>query len=180
MAEHEISQAILLRRVAFRESSWILVWLTRDHGKLRTAARGTSGATSRFRGRLDLFFEAEIHWAPARRGDLHQLREVHLLHPAEGLRTSYGRLLMASYCAELLDRLIECGHPAPGLHDLLGRALRHLDTHEPTRRAVEFFEQETARLLGLDTGRALVALEQHAARLPASRGRLLAHLAERT
>lgn len=170
----ETTEAILLRRMRFGETSLVLVWLSPSHGKVRTAARGAGRADSKLRGRLDLFYHAEIHFAPGRKSDLHALREVNLLATWDGLRGAYARLLAASYFAELCDLLSEPGHDAHGLFDLLRRALAHLDANNPTLRSVEFFEREACRLLGFGhDGNATGALEAHAGRIPASRRRLL-------
>lgn len=170
----ETTEAILLRRSRFAETSLILVWLSPELGKIRTAARGVGRRDSKLRGRLDLFYHAEIHFASGRNPELHALREVRLLETWDGLRADYPRLLAASYFAELSDLLSEPGQAAPGLFDLLRRALRHLGSHRPTRRGLDFFEAEACRALGLGhDGNATGALEAHAGRIPASRRRLL-------
>ncbi|MBU3664331.1 MAG: DNA repair protein RecO [Chthoniobacterales bacterium] len=173
MQSAESTHAILLRRVRFGETSFVLVWLSADHGKIRTAARGTGRRDSKLRGRIDLFYRAEIQFAPGRKSDLHSLREVRLIETWEGLRESYARLLAASYFAELCDLLSEPGHATHGLFDLLSRALAHLCMHDPTRRAVEHFESEVCRVLGFGhANNALGAIESHAGRVPSTRRRL--------
>jgi len=173
MSAAETTEAILLRRARFGESSYVLVWLSPDHGKIRTAARGTARRDSKLRGRLDLFYHAEVQFAAGRKSDLHALRELRLLETWEGLRGNYTRLLAASYFAELSDLLSEPAHAAPGLFDLLRRAFAHLCDHDPSRRAVEFFESEACRVLGFGhDGNVLGAIEAHAGRIPANRRRL--------
>lgn len=173
----ETAEAILLRRSRFGETSLVLVWLSPSLGKVRTAARGAGRKDSKLRGRLDLFYHAEIHFATGAKSDLHSLREVRLIETWNGLRADYARLLAAAYFAELCDLLSEPAHAAPGLFDLLRRALGHLDAKRPTRRTVEFFEEEACRLLGFGhDGNAPGALEAHAGRIPANRRRLLSVL----
>ena len=172
MSAAQTTEAILLRRARFGESSFVLIWLSPGHGKIRSAARGTAKRESKLRGRLDLFYHAEIQFAASRKSDVSTLREVKLLQTWEGLRGSYARLLAASYFAELCDLLCEPSHPAPELFDLLRRALGHLCDQDPTRRSIEFFESETCRMLGFGhQGNALGAIEAHAGRIPASRWR---------
>ncbi len=173
MATPETTEAILLRRSSFGETGRVLVWLSPEHGKIRTAARVGNRRESNLRGRLDLFYHAEIQFVPSRKSDLHALRELKLLATWEGLRGNYGRLLAASYFAELSDLLSEPAHAAPGLFDLLRRALAHHCENEPSRRSVEFFETEACRILGFGhDGNALGALEAHAGRIPSNRRRL--------
>ena len=173
MPAAQTTEAILLRRARFGESSYVLIWLSPGHGKIRTTARGTARRDSRLRGRLDLFYHAEIQFAAGRKSDLHALREVKLIETWETLRGNYARLLAASYFAELCDLLSEPAHASPDLFDLLRRALGHLCTNDPSRRSVEFFEAETCRVLGFGhAGNALGAIEAHAGRIPANRRRL--------
>lgn len=178
MRATETTEAILLRRSRFGETSCILVWLSPQHGKVRTALRGSARSGSAPRAAADLFQHAEIQFAPARSGDLHALRETRLITGWPGLQADYGRLLAASYFAELCDLLSEPGHGTPGLFDLLRRALAHLDANPPTPRAVSFFETEVCRALGLGhEDNALGAIEAHGGRIPANR-RLLGSLFE--
>jgi DNA repair protein RecO (recombination protein O) len=173
MPAAETTEAILLRRARFGESSYVLIWLSPEHGKIRTAARGTARKDSKLRGRLDLFYHAEVQFAAGRKSDLHALRELKLLETWEGLRGNYGRLLAASYFAELCDLLSEPAHAASGLFDLMRRALGHLCDNNPSRRSLEFFESEVCRVLGFGhAGNALGAIEAHAGRIPVNRRRL--------
>jgi DNA repair protein RecO (recombination protein O) len=173
MPAAETTEAILLRRARFGESSYVLIWLSPEHGKIRTAARGTARKDSKLRGRLDLFYHAEVQFAAGRKSDLHALRELKLLETWEGLRGNDGRLLAASYFAELCDLLSEPAHAAPGLFDLMRRALGHLCDNNPSRRSLEFFESEVCRVLGFGhAGNAIGAIEAHAGRIPVNRQRL--------
>jgi DNA repair protein RecO len=173
MSAAQTTEAILLRRSRFGETSQVLVWLAPQLGKVRTAARGSGRKAGGLQAPVDLFFLSEIQFASSKRSDLHSLREVRVLESWPGLQGSYGRLLAASYFAELCDVLSEPGHAAPGLFDLLRRALGHLCAKDPSTRAVEFFETEVCRVLGFGhSGNAIGAIEAHAGRVPANRRRL--------
>ncbi|MDD5348623.1 MAG: DNA repair protein RecO [Chthoniobacteraceae bacterium] len=173
----ESTPAILLRRTRFSETSLIVTWLTRDHGKLKTMARGVLRPKSPLAGALDLFFETEIAFVRSRRSEIHTLREVVLRNPFEGLRKDYARVELAAYFVELLEAATEPEHPVPELFDLLHRALAYLETAAPSRRALLHFENELARLLGIHgeagTGSAASALARACSRLPSARPGLL-------
>jgi DNA repair protein RecO (recombination protein O) len=144
----EPTPAILLRKIPLSETSVIAVWLTRDHGLVRTAARGARKPGSPFAGKLDLFYQAEISLVHAKRGDLHTLREVQLQETSAALRLDYRKVQLAAYFVELLEIVLEPEHPEPDLYELLQRALKYLETHPANRRAMSHFERELARLLG--------------------------------
>lgn len=170
--------ATLIRLTRLTETSLIVHWFTQTHGLIKTVAKGARRPKSPFAGQLDLFFSGDITFQHARRGELHALREVFIRHWREGLRHNYGATLLAAYCCQLLETAVEPEHPAPELHDLLGRALDHFAATPPSLRALHHFERELARLLGISQPRQAPDLALRAAlgSLPASRGELLERL----
>jgi DNA repair protein RecO (recombination protein O) len=145
----ETTPAILLRKTKLTETSLIITWLTEQHGKLKTVAKGARQAKSRFAGRLDLFFVCEIQFSRSRKSELHGLREAELRETYDGLRLDYPRVALASYFVELIELVTEPEHAVPELFDLLGRALHYLSEHPADRRALEHFENQLVRLLGI-------------------------------
>jgi DNA repair protein RecO (recombination protein O) len=143
------TEATVIRLTRLTETSLIVHWFTEAHGLVKTVARGARRPKSQFAGQLDLFFGGEISVNQARRGELHHLREVAIRHWREGLRRSYSSTLLAAYCCQLLELAVEPEHPEPELHDLLVRALDHLDSTAASLRALRHFETELARLLGV-------------------------------
>ena len=173
----ESTAAILLRRTRFSDTSLIVTWLTSDHGKIKTLAKGALRPKSAFAGVLDLFFECEISFLRSSRSEIHALREVALRNPFEGLRKDYGRVELAAYFVELVELTTEPEHPVPELHDLLRRAFAYLEINSPSRKALLHFESELARLLGIhDQGPASAALSRVVNRLPEARKALIGKL----
>lgn len=172
----EKTTATLIRRSRLTETSLIVHWCTSTHGLIKTVARGALRPRSPFAGRLDLFFEAELTWRGSRRSDLHTLSDVAVLDPRSGIQRDYPRLLAATYFVKLLELTAERETPVPELHDLLRRALDHLDREPATRRAVLHFEHELARLLGIPAERreeAVHHLQRAYHRIPGQRRELL-------
>ena len=174
--------AILLRRTRLGDTSWIVAWLTQAHGRLKTAAKGARSPRSPFAGKLDLFFLADISYAPSRKSDLHALRETVLIQPFIGLRADFLRTQLAAYFVELIELVTEPEHPVPELFDLLLRALGYLDTSAPNLRALLHFDTELARLLGIhgQTGATpIVAIARACNSIPSTRPALLKRLADK-
>jgi DNA repair protein RecO (recombination protein O) len=172
------TEAIVIRLTRLTETSLIVHWFTEAHGLVKTVAKGARRPKSPFNGQIDLFFGGEITFTQARRGELHTLRETSIRQWREGLRRNYNSTLLAAYCCQLLERAVEPEHPEPALHDLLRRALDHLDTAPPSLRAFHHFEAELARLLGVShhLDKAEVSLLAALGTLPASRGELVERL----
>src|SRR5688572_20871547 len=131
----EKAEGILIRKTLLTDTSLIVHWCTREHGIIRTAAKGARRPGSPFAGKLDLFYSAEITWARSRRGDLHALREASVTHYRQGIQQDYLRVLAAAYFASLIERVAEGDTPVEALYDLLRRALDWLHDHQPTRKA---------------------------------------------
>ncbi len=172
------TQATLIRLTRLTDTSLIVHWFTEEHGLVKTVAKGARRPKSPFAGQLDLFFSGEIGFQRVRRGELHSLREVSIAHWREGLRRNYTSTLLAAYCCQVLESAVENEHPEPELHDLLVRALDHVDANEPSLRALRHFERELARLLGISNQLrpAHESLREVLGTLPASRDDLIERL----
>ena len=178
----ESTEAILLRKRKFSDTSLIVSWCTESLGCVHTIAKGARRQKSPFAGKLDLFFEAEISIVRSRKSDLHTLTEVVLKNPFVGIRSNYLRTQSAAYFVELIEICTERDHREPELFGLLRRAFGYLDGNDPTSRAVAHFETELARIAGVHDQARLkadpaFALGNLFGRLPLSRTPLLKTLA---
>ena len=178
----ESTEAILLRKRKFSDTSLIVSWCTELFGCVQTVAKGARRAKSPFAGKLDLFFEAEISIVRSRKSDLHTLTEVVLKNPFVGIRSNYVRTQSAAYFVELIEICTERDHREPELFSLLRRAFGYLDTNDATTLAVAHFETELARIAGVHDQSRLkadpaFALGNLFGRLPLSRTPLLKTLA---
>lgn len=172
------TEAIVIRLTRLTETSLIVHWFTEAYGLVKTVAKGARRPKSPFAGQIDLFFGGEITIARSRRSELHSLREVAIRQWREGLRRNYTSTLLAAYCCQLLEFAVEPEHPDPEMHDLLRRALDHLDAAPASLRALRHFESELARLLGVSHSQldAEVSLRDALGTLPATRPDLIERL----
>jgi DNA repair protein RecO (recombination protein O) len=172
------ARGILLRKRKLSDTSLIVSWCTDSLGVIQTVARGARRPKSPFRGRLDLFFEAEISLARSRKSNLHTLREVVVTNPFPGIRSDHRRTQAASYFVELIEVCTETEHHEPEIFRLLQRACGYLNEHNPSQRAVLHFETELARITGVHGAKpsAAMALGHLFGKLPSSRLALLKSL----
>ena len=171
----ENTQAILLRRMRLTDTSLIVAWASPQLGMVRTVAKGALRSTSSFRGRLDLFFSAEIVLVRSRRGDLHQLREVNVTRTRDGVAGDYRRLQLAAYFASLVEAVTEPEAPLEGLWPLLVKGLDYADEGKLSRAALGRFERRVCAALGLgelNESAAMMALIDLLHRLPPQRAEL--------
>ncbi len=174
----ETANGVILRVTKLTETSSIVRWSTAEHGIIDTLAKGARRSNSRFAGKIDIFFSAELGWQRAKSGRLHYLRECDVADFREGLRRNYPTTLLAGYCCGLLDQVSEPEHAQPELHDLLLRALNHLQEAGASLRAMHHYERELARLhgVGRGIGDAVIELAEFGAGLPQLRTELLERL----
>ena len=171
----EHSPAILIRRRTWGDTSWIVTWLTLGHGKVSTMARGARRPASPFSGKLDLFYIGEISFVLSRKSSLHTLREVQILEPFDAECLPSPNLFLGCYFVELAELVTEPDAPVSGIFDLLTRALTHIKNNAASIRALDFFEKELGRTLGISGAAThpLAALEAHCGGIPRSRSTLL-------
>ena len=111
-------QGTIIRRIPLTESSMIVTWCTKDHGLLKTVAKGARRPKSQFSGKLDLFYEAEFEIIRSKKTDLHNLREMKILMTRASIRQSYLKTLSASYFAKMIDKVSESDSPINSLYEL--------------------------------------------------------------
>ena len=178
MTSTETSQGLILKLYPLAEHGLIVLWLTAEHGLIRTAARNARKSGSELFGQLDLFYESEMQLSPSRRSDLHRLKSARLINPRLNLRKELVRLELASYMSRLIISTVEEAHPEPCWHQLLSGALDYLNTTPASISILLHFEKRLAALHGLaSTERSpYLCLLSHFSQLPSGRDELLAKL----
>jgi len=145
----ETSRGLVLRTRPLTETSLIIHWLTPDLGRLATVAKGARRPKSPFRGKLDLFYEAEFSFTRSRISELHNLREASLIETNGFLRRDLSALQRVSYAAALLEQTTETETPLPGLYQLISELVRFLQIKPDAPQAVPVFELKLLDHLGL-------------------------------
>ena len=174
----ESTEAILLRKRKFSDTSLIVSWCSESLGCIQTIAKGARRQKSPFAGKLDLFFGTEISIVRSRKSDLHTLAEVVLKNPFAGIRSNYLRTQTAAYFVELIEICTERDHREPELFGLLRRAFGYLNTNNPNARAVAHFETELARIAGVHGAKPVggVSIPREAVSFPYSAASALGNL----
>lgn len=139
----------ILRTRPFTETSLIVNWLTLEHGRISTIAKGARRTKSPFRGKLDLFYECEFNFQRSRRSELHTLREVVLQDTNAALRYELGYLQQASYCSALIEQTTERETPLPAIFELMRSFLHALPLAAAQPQNIFAFELKLLNELGL-------------------------------
>jgi DNA repair protein RecO (recombination protein O) len=145
----ERSSGIILRTRPLTETSLIVNWLTPDLGRIATVAKGARRPKSSFRGKVDLFYEADFSFARSRRSELHTLREVVLRETHGELRKDLGWIQQASYAAAFIEQATEIEAPIPEIYELMTALVEHIPGRRPVDRTIYAFELKLLEQLGL-------------------------------
>jgi len=144
------SEAYLIRKLPFRETSWLVTLLTRDSGKIKGIVKGARKLKSKLLSAFELLTHLNIIFYEKARSNLHLVSGVSILRGNEKIRKSFSSLTYGSYFAELIDTLLEEHDPQPAVFDLLASAVRELEksnsAFEILARAFEFKLLESAGL----------------------------------
>lgn len=144
----EKAHGYVVRTRLLTETSLIVHWLTRDHGRVATVAKGARRPKSPFRGKLDLFHEADFSFVRARRSDLHGLREIQPVDSHADLRLDLTRLRQASYAVLLIEQVTETETPLRDIYEIFDQFIKTISEIEPAPESVLAFEVNLLNKLG--------------------------------
>ncbi|HEY1171370.1 MAG TPA: DNA repair protein RecO [Verrucomicrobiae bacterium] len=144
----ERASGIILRTRPLTETSLIVHWLTHGHGRVATVAKGARRPKSAFRGKLDIFYQADFSFQRSRRSELHNLHEVSLRETHAALRSDIGRVQQAAYAVALIEQTTETETPLDEVYDLMLGFVQHLAMNGAKPANVLAFELKLLELLG--------------------------------
>lgn len=122
----ESDTGLIINRYPYSETSLIVVWLAKNHGIISTSARGVFKQNSNFFGKIDLFYLANFEFRVNQKSDLHALKDISLIDTFPRLRINLVALNRASYCAFLIQKLVEKNTPVPDIFELFLQLLKYL------------------------------------------------------
>jgi DNA repair protein RecO (recombination protein O) len=125
------TEALVLRHVKQGDTSHVVTLLTRENGKIAVMAKGSRRPGSRFGAALDLLNYNDIQYRERAQGGLVFLNACELKRSFDNVRLDVFGYASASLCAELADRVLPEGAPAPEIFDLLLATLVILDETLP-------------------------------------------------
>ncbi len=190
------TEAVVLRGMAFRESSRIVTLFTKKKGKISVLAKGARRMKSQFGSTLQPMshVQAVYYYRPSR--TLQVLSECSHVRPNHRISSSIEKLNVGLRVVELMQALLQEEEPDPQLFRLLVNVLTHLDGAEQNAEHLLYGFQmhlaaglgfapdfdsglvdrldEGGGLLTLDTGTILPAGVEAAPARPASRAALQA------
>lgn len=135
----------VLHRRPWGESSLLIEFFSRDHGRIGLVGKGARSARSQWRGLLEPFCSLTVSWT--RRGEMGTLT---MLEPVDSRSVLEGRALWCGlYANELLIRLLARDDPAPSLFEAYSSLLPRLTDRGDQARALRRFELVLLESMGI-------------------------------
>jgi DNA repair protein RecO (recombination protein O) len=143
------TRGIVIRHSPYSESSRIVQWITEDHGRLTTIAKGAMRPRSQMLSQFDQLYTCELIYYAQEREAVYVTREVSAIRERTRFRTDWRAAMAGCYLTDLTARAIPHHEPAPELYHLLDQALNELHLHGWSSPMLFIYELRLLHLLGL-------------------------------
>lgn len=142
------SEALCLRKIDYSETSQVLRFYAKEHGKISCIAKGSKRRKSAFHGAFDFLGVYDLIRVDKQSDALDILTQAEAVRSFAGLAADYPRFCAASYVAEFVDQFTVEGMPVEGLYEVTIETLDRLERKTPIPDAVFSFEARALRSLG--------------------------------
>ena len=148
MAIHT-QDAIILRERDIRETSLLVVFYTRDFGKIRGLIKGVRGPKGPLGYQVQVFTLSKVVFYDSKRSGIHTVSQCDLIDFYESIREDIVKTSYACYFVELVDVLTEEKDINAEIFDLLLNSLELLKGESSPKRISRILEIRLLMLSGL-------------------------------
>src|SRR5215510_12903422 len=148
MALHQ-SNSIILKTYPLAEADRIVVFFSRDFGKIRGVANGARKMKNRFGASLEPLAHSRIQFFVKENRELVRIQTAELLDSPMKLFQDYDRAVCAGRVVELVDRFLPEHEPQDPVFRLVRMTVKALEQGCPLEFAVCYFEVWMLRLAGV-------------------------------
>jgi DNA repair protein RecO (recombination protein O) len=146
------TEAVLLRKRDFRETSFILTFFTRDSGKIAGILKGARGIRP-VSDITPLFFSIEhVVFYEKKKSDLFIISQCDVHEIFMNILKEWDSALAAYYILDLVDSFTELHFKAEDIFENLVNSLRSLDSSKESFSILRLFEIKLLMILGLWPG----------------------------
>jgi DNA repair protein RecO (recombination protein O) len=144
------ADALVLRSYKLGETSRVVVFLTRERGKVRAVAKGSRGGRPRYQSSLEPLSEVRIGLHGRQGAELFRLGACELVHSAfpAGARRLEAALFL-SYLAELLDAFAQEGEAEDAVYRLARASISAAEAGVEDALLARYVEAWLLRLHGV-------------------------------
>ena len=142
------TEAIVLNRRDFRETSLIACFYTRDFGKLSGILKGIRGEPSKFASNLQQFSHNEVIFYKKTNSALHLVSECDSMDNFDGIRQNIMKIAIASFMMDLLGAVMAEEDKNEEVFNLSLASLKELATTSNPDKVMTIFKIKMLALSG--------------------------------
>jgi DNA repair protein RecO (recombination protein O) len=143
------AEAIVLRQYSLGEADRIVVFFSREYGKIRAVAKGAKKPRSRFGGCLEPLNQIQIEFFAREGADLSRVTRCEMVHSYLGSNPEPENMVLLSYLAEIVNEIVQENNPNALLYRLFLATLKAGEPKGMNESLVRYFEFWSLRLSGL-------------------------------
>jgi len=143
------SDSIILKTYALGEADRIVVFFSREFGKLRGVANGARRMKNRFGATLEPLAHSRLMFFERENRDLVRIQSADLLHSPMELFAEYDRAVFAAQMVELIDKFLPEHEPHDAVYRLVCMMIEAVRGKCPLNAAACYFEVWMLRLAGM-------------------------------
>ncbi len=143
------AEAIILRHYSLSDSDRIVVFITREFGKIRAVARGVKKPRSRLSGSLEPLNHIRQEFWTREGKELDQIRQAELIHSYLGKKPELKQVSGFSYFAEIANEIVQENQPNRPLFRLLLASLKAGEGNAINQALIRYYEIWCLKLAGL-------------------------------
>jgi DNA repair protein RecO (recombination protein O) len=148
MPLHE-SESIILKTYPLKESDRIVVFFSRDHGKIRGVANGVGKLKSRFGASLEPMALSRVTFFQKETRELVRIQSTELIDSPLKVLVDYDRAMVAAHFADLVDRFMPDHDVQDAVFRLFALTRRGIAGSLPLELVRCYFEVWMLRLAGV-------------------------------
>ena len=142
------TEAIVLNRRDFRETSMIVNFYSRDFGKLSGILKGIKEEPTKFASTLELFSLNDIIFYKKRNSSLHLISQCDIKNNFDMIRKNIYKIGLASMMMELIDTIMPAEDKNEEIFDLALSSLKELEVSYNSDKIMTIFKIKILALSG--------------------------------
>ena len=143
------TEALLLRKMPYRDADLILSLFTKDLGKVSGLARSAKNSMKRFGGRLEPFVHLRVRFKEGK-GGMKLVEDVEAVQAYRAFMEDLDIFTWGSYLLEYTDAILPQETPNEELFELLINTLRELESKKSVLPLVLGFQLDALSLSGYE------------------------------
>lgn len=132
MSKIKKTEAIVLRKIEFGETSYIIHLFSLDQGKISVLAKGARRQKSKWGNVIDSFNVIEAIYYEKETREIQILTNAELIYKPENIPTKIEKFIQASVCSELVYRCLVDGYTNQKIYEALKKAVKIINERDST------------------------------------------------